>query len=167
MKQAKHVFTFMKKYAPGFEHAVFMGTAATVGLRETRHIEGEYTLTADDVISCRVPEDTIAVLATSMDTHNKDNESGTYYVLENGPFYGVPYSCLVPKKAENLLVAGRSISADETAASTVRMIPCCIAFGQAAGTAAAMAVEKKISPRKLDAGQLRGALEEQGVYLGK
>ncbi len=112
MKQAKHVFTFMKKYAPGFEHAVFMGTAATVGLRETRHIEGEYTLTADDVISCRVPEDTIAVLATSMDTHNKDNESGTYYVLENGPFYGVPYSCLVPKKAENLLVAGRSISAD-------------------------------------------------------
>jgi hypothetical protein len=167
MHQAHKVFDFMKKYAVGFENAKFLGTAATIGIRETRHIRGFYKLTADDVINCRVPENSIAVMATCMDTHNEKDAGGTFYTLEKGPFFGVPYPCLVPIGISNLLVAGRSISADAVAASATRMIPCCIAFGQAAGTAAAMAVRRGVAPSRIDQERLCAALKEQGAYLGR
>ena len=165
-RQAHKVFDFLKKYAVGFENARFMGTASSVGIRETRHIEGLARLTAEDVSLCRVPEDSIAVMATCMDTHNKSNPGGTFYPLTNGPFFGVPYGCLVPKSVGNLLVAGRSISADSVAASAIRMIPCCMVFGQAAGTAAAMAVKGGMAPADVDVQALLLALKAQGAYLG-
>jgi hypothetical protein len=166
MKQAHKVFSFLKKHAVGFENAKFMGTAASIGIRETRHIEGLYRLTKDDVINCRVPGNSIAVMATNMDTHNKSDPGGTYYTLENGPYFGVPYTCLVPKGIDNLLVAGRAISADAVAGSAIRMIPCCIVFGQAAGTAAAMAVKEGKLPAAVDENKLCTLLKEQGAYLG-
>ncbi len=166
MKQVHKVFDFMKKYAVGFENAKFMGTASTIGIRETRHIEGLYKLTKDDVINCRVPENSIAVLATNMDTHNKSDPGGTYYTLEKGPYFGVPYPCLVPKGISNLLVAGRALSADAIAGSATRMIPCCIIFGQAAGTAAALAIKEGILPATVNEKKLCTVLKEQGAYLG-
>ncbi len=166
LKQAHKVFNFMKKYAVGFENAKFMGTASTIGIRETRHIEGLYKLTVDDVKNCRVPEDTIAVMATNMDTHNKNDPGGTYYTLENGPYFGVPYPCLVAKGVNNLLVAGRAISADAMAGAAIRMIPCCLVFGQAAGTAAAHAIKDNKLPAEVDVKKLRETLKEQGAYLG-
>ena len=102
-----------------------------------------------------------------MDTHHKGDNGGDYFVLENGPFYGVPYGIMVPKKVENLLVAGRSVSADEVGSSTVRMIPCCIAFGQAAGIAAAQAVKTGKTPATIDVQLLRDELRRQGAYLGE
>jgi hypothetical protein len=128
LRQVHKVFGFLKKYAVGFENARFMGAAGSVGIRETRHIDGVRRLTAEDVSGCRVPEDSIAVMATCMDTHNKSDPGGTFYPLTNGPYFGVPYGCLVPKGIANLLVAGRSISADSVAASATRMIPCCMVF---------------------------------------
>ncbi len=166
MKQAHKVFDFMKKYAVGFENAKFMGTAARIGIRETRHIDGLYKLTADDVINCRVPENSIAVLATNMDTHNRNDPGGTYYTLEKGLYFGVPYTCLVPKGVSNLLVAGRSLSADAIAGSATRMIPCCIIFGQAAGTAAALGLKEGKLPAEIDVNELRAKLIEQGAFLG-
>jgi len=143
-----------------------MGTADSIGIRETRHIDGVKRLTAEDVIHCRVPEDSIAVMATCMDTHNKSNPGGTFYPLTNGPFFGVPYGCLVPRGIGNLLVAGRAISADSVAASATRMIPCCMVFGQAAGTAAAIAVRDGAAPADVDVHKLLSSLKEQGAYLG-
>lgn len=166
LEQVHKVLAFMRAHAPGFENAIFMGTANTIGLRETRHIDGMKVLTREDVLACRVPEDTIAVFATSMDTHHKNDNGGSYYILENGPYYGVPYGVMVPKAVDNLLVAGRCVSADETGSSTVRMIPCCIAFGQAAGTAAAQAVETGKTPACIDVQVLRNSLRSQGVFLG-
>jgi len=166
LKQVHKVFDFMKKHAVGFENAKFMGTASTIGIRETRHIEGLYKLTVDDVKNCRVPEDTIAVMATNMDTHNKNDPGGTYYTLENGPYFGVPYPCLVAKGVNNLLVAGRAISADAMAGAAIRMIPCCLVFGQAAGTAAAHAIKDNKLPAEVDVKKLRETLKEQGAYLG-
>lgn len=163
--QAHKVFDFLKKYAAGFENAIFLDTADTVGIRETRHIEGLYRMTGEDVRNCQVPPDTIAVMATNMDTHNRDNPGGNFITVENGPYFGVSYRCLVPKGVENLLVAGRSISADALAGSAIRMIPCCIAFGQAAGTAAAMAVKRRIAPAEVDTDELRKSLAGQGAYL--
>lgn len=166
MQQAHQVFNFLKKYAAGFENALFMGTADTIGIRETRHIDGRYKLTVDDVKACLVPDNSIAVLATNMDTHNKSDPGGTYYTHENGLYFGVPYPCLVPNGVANLLVAGRAISADAMAGSATRMIPCCFIFGQAAGTAAAMAARSGMAPADLDVQQIRTSLKEQGAFLG-
>jgi len=167
LRQAHKVYEFLKKHAVGFENARFMGTAASIGIRETRHIDGVKRLSAEDVTACRVPEDSIAVMATCMDTHNRSDPGGTFYPLENGPFFGVPYGCMVPRGVESLLVAGRPISADAVAASATRMIPCCMAFGQAAGTAAAMAVADGILPSAVDVARLRASLMDQGAYLGE
>ena len=166
LRQVYKVFGFLKRYAAGFEHASLIDVADTVGIRETRHIQGRYRMTGEDVRGCRVPEDTIAVMATNMDTHNKENPGGAFITVENGPYFGVPYRSLVPAGVENLLIAGRSISADALAGSAIRMIPCCIAFGQAAGTAAAMAAKGKITPGEVDVSALRELLKEQGAYLG-
>ena len=120
----------------------------------------------EDVLACRVPEDTIAVMATNMDIHNKDNPGGSFITIQNGSYFGVPYRCLLPQGVENLLVAGRCISADALAGSAIRMIPCCLAFGQAAGTAATLSLKKHINPVDVCVGELRACLEKQDVYLG-
>lgn len=166
LRQAHEVFDFLKKYAAGFEHVVFLDTADMVGIRESRHIKGKYWMTGEDVLACRVPEDTIAVMATNMDTHNKDNPGGSFITIQNGSYFGVPYRCLLPQGVENLLVAGRCISADALAGSAIRMIPCCLAFGQAAGTAATLSLKKHIDPVDVCVGELRACLEKQDVYLG-
>ena len=137
-----------------------------MGIRESRHIEGLYRLTGEDVRSCRVPKDTIALMATNMDTHNKDDPGGNFITVRNGLYFGVPYRSLIPKNVKNLLIAGRAISADALAGSAIRMIPCCIAFGQAAGIAAAMAAVQKVSPSEINFYELRTSLIDQGAYLG-
>ncbi|HPJ02785.1 MAG TPA: FAD-dependent oxidoreductase [Candidatus Limiplasma sp.] len=167
MRQAYKVYAFLKKYAVGFENAQFMGTAAAIGIRETRHIEGLQKLTAPDVTACLVPDDTIAVMATCMDTHNKSDPGGTFYPLTNGPYFGVPYGCLLPKSVDNLLVAGRAISADSVAASATRMIPCCMVLGQAAGAAATLAITDQVLPMAVPTEKLRAVLKEQGAFLGE
>lgn len=165
-KQAIHAFKFLKKHAAGFENAIYMGSASVIGIRESRHIKGIKSVTGEDVKSCNVPDDTIAVMATNMDTHNNNDPGGSFYVVHNGLYYGVPYGCLVPEGLDNLLVAGRSISADEIASSSIRMIPCCFAFGQAAGTAAAKAVRENCRPQDIDVAELREKLVSQDIYLG-
>ena len=167
LRQAHKVFSFLKKNAAGFKDAHFLDTAPAVGIRETRHIDGVYRLTVDDVKAAAVPDDTIAVMATNMDTHNKNNPGGTYYTLQNGRYFGVPYRCLLPKGVDNLLVAGRCISADAMAGSAIRMIPCCMVFGQAAGTAAALSLQQQCLPGDVDTKELRKVLHDQGAYLGQ
>ena len=165
-EQCQHIFQFMKKHAPGFENYRIIATADAIGIRETRHIEGEYRLTGDEVAACKVHEDAIACMATNMDTHNKDNPGGSFFIPKNGPFFTVPYLCLVPKGISNLLVAGRSISADAIAGSAIRMMPSCMAFGQAAGTAAAMCAAQNIAPKDVDVQTLRQTLVAQGQFVG-
>lgn len=165
MDQVYRIFDFLKKYAVGFENAKFMDTAEKVGVRESRHIDGLYKITKSDILKCLVPEDSIAVMATNMDTHNKSDSGGTYYTHTAGPYFGVSYKCLVPNKVSNLLVAGRPISADSVAGSAIRMIPCCIVFGQAAGTAAALLSKKEISPADVDVDELQNLLRSQGAFI--
>ena len=78
----------------------------------------------------------------------------------------MPYRCLVPKKVDNLLVAGRCVSASSVAAAAIRVMPPCMAMGEAAGTAAALALKENVSPRALDAAALVSRLRAQGVFLG-
>lgn len=87
--------------------------------------------------------------------------------MRKGEYYGVPYGCLVPKKIENLLVAGRSISASSEAAGAIRVTPPVMAIGQAAGVAAALSIKEQCSVRMVDVQKLRQLLKEQKAYLGE
>ena len=164
-RQAEIIMKFLNKYVPGCENARMISTASHVGIRESRHIRGDYRLTADDLIGAKVPEDSILLAANSVDVHGRFGPTSNEYVPIEGDYYGIPYRCLLPQGMENLLLAGRCVSADSTAAGAIRVMPPCMGMGQAAGTAAAMAIKAGITPRQLDARQLRQRLQENGAYL--
>lgn len=165
-QQVQIIMSFLKKYVPGCENARLMATGSTLGIRESRHMEGEYTLTLEDVLEGRVTEDAVAVCSNSVDIHGRFGpRSNEYLTVRDGEYYGIPYRCLVPKNIDGLLAAGRCLSAVSEAAGAVRVMPPCMAMGQAAGTAAALAAKAGVSPRQVDMGALREALKEGGVYL--
>ena len=100
-----------------------------------------------------------------MDVHGRFGPTSNEYVPIEGDYYGVPYRSLIASGVEQLLLAGRCVSADSTAAGAIRVMPPCMAMGQAAGTAAALAVKGGCTVRQVDAGQLRTVLKENGAYL--
>jgi len=111
---------------------------------------GEYVLTKEDIMSGRSFDDTI--MCGSTETRPKVR-------------YEVPYRCLIPRRVENLLVAGRCISCTHEALESVRVIPPCMAMGQAAGDAAALSIEKKVTPRSLNPKEVQKLLREQNAIL--
>jgi hypothetical protein len=143
---------FLKKNVPGFENSFILDTASQTGTRGGRRLTGEYRVTRDDVLSGKTYEDTIAMFAPVA-------------VLEDQGRVYIPYRCLVPVKIEGLLVAGRSFSSDARANDSCNLIPHCVAMGEAAGTAAAIALEQGISPRKITYKKLQERLLKQGVPL--
>jgi len=166
-RQVQELMHFFHKYVPGCKDAILKASATTIGIRESRHIKGEYVLPADDLIASLVPEDSVFLASNSVDVHGGGSSaSSTKYTVINGNWYGVPYRSLLPLKVENLLVAGRCISATSDAAGAVRVMPPAMAGGQAAGVAAALACAGGTSPRMLDTGDIRKALLEQNVFLG-
>ena len=166
-RQTKVMMDFLHKYVPGCEHAVLMSTGSTVGIRETRHVAGEATLRVEDVLNGVVPADSILLAANSVDVHGgKDNPMVSSYRTINANWYGVSYRCLVAKGVENLLLAGRCLSGEPAAAGAVRVMPPCMAMGQAAGTAAALALQGGVTPRALDASKLVATLRAQKAFLG-
>lgn len=167
-RQVQEVFSFFKKYVPGCKHATLMKTAETLGIRESRHIEGEFVLQADDLLNGVVPEDSILVASNSIDVHAGQGNTNTtnYTLMKQGRWYGVPYRCLVPKGIRNLLVAGRPISATCEAAGAVRVMPPCMAMGQAAGIAAAVAAQNSVATKDVDADVLRKEIVKHGGFLG-
>ncbi len=167
-RQVREILDFLHDYVPGAEGVRLMSLPATVGIRESRHVLGEYRLDRDDVLEGRVPDDSIMLCSNSIDWHSggKDAAGTLYLEVRDGDFYGVPYRCLVPRKVENLLVAGRCVSASAAAAAAIRVMPPCMAMGQAAGTAAALALQSDKTPRALDAATLVATLKSDGVYFG-
>lgn len=164
-QQAEIILKFLRKYVPGCENARLKSTASYVGIRESRHIQGDYRLTADDLLTGKVPEDSILLAANSVDVHGRFGPTSNEYVPIQGDYYGVPYRSLLPKGVEQMLLAGRCLSADSTAAGAVRVMPPCMAMGQAAGTAAALAVKDGCTVRQLDAQKLRQVLKDNGACL--
>jgi 2-polyprenyl-6-methoxyphenol hydroxylase-like FAD-dependent oxidoreductase len=154
-KKALVTYEFMKKYVPGFEKCFIMLTAPQLGTQGGRRVAGEYTLSEKDLETDKIFEDTIAVLA-----NNDYGEISTKH-----PTLCIPYRCLVPKRVDGLLVAGRAFSSADTINETFNIIPHCICYGQAAGTAAAMAAKAGIQPRKVNYQELRKSLVKQGVNL--
>lgn len=165
-EQVDEIFAFLKKYVPGCQNAKLLQSGNTLGIRETRHIHGLKTMMLDDVLECRVPDDSILIAANSVDVHGRFGPTSNEYItIPEGKYYGVPYGCLVAENRSNLLVAGRCVSAESEAAGAIRVMPPCMGMGQAAGTAAALACFENVDVRKMDVKKLRCQLEKDGVVL--
>jgi len=149
---------------PMIRYAVTCTGAQTIDLRDGSTI-GRKSLTADDLLACKVPDDSVFIAANSVDVHGRFGPKSNEYVPIDGDYYGVPYRSLLPKGIDNLLLAGRCLSADSTAAGAVRVMPPCMAMGQAAGTAAALAVKAGVTPKQIDVTVLRETLKQNGVVL--
>jgi hypothetical protein len=127
---------------------------------------GEYVLQVDDLLNGIVSDDAILVASNSVDVHGRLSDNSTEYItVQNGRWYGVPYRTLVPQLVENLLVAGRALSATSDAAGAVRVMPPCMAMGQAAGTAAAIAVRDGVDAAQVPAERVKRALDESGAII--
>ncbi len=163
-RQARQLVRFLRSHCPGLENAQLTATAMHVGVRETRHILGDYVLNGADVLEGRRFADAIAQCAYPIDIHDPQGPRGRLEGIRSD-HYEIPYRCLVPRQVDNLLVAGRPISADHEGAASARVIPPCYATGQAAGVAAACSVHHRVTPRKLDVELLRATLVEQGAIL--
>ena len=164
-RQVMEMVDFMKKNSTAFEHASLASVANHIGVRESRKLKGVHVLTADELKACTVFEDTIALGKYDIDIHNPTG-SGTYiYAFKDGEYYGIPYRSLLPKEYDNMLVAGRCLSADHVAHSSVRIMPICACLGEAAGTAIALAYQTDTNAHTVDVQAVRARLLEKGAAL--
>jgi len=163
--QVMQLLDFFRKDVPGFANARIAATATQIGVRESRRIMGEYTLTADDVLHVRTFDDAVARSAYPIDIHNPAGSGTTTHRLPAGASYEIPYRCLVPRGVDDLLVAGRCISTTHEALASTRLTPTVMTLGQAAGTAAALSLQQHVTPRALDPALLRERLVRDGVDL--
>lgn len=150
---------------PGFEKAYLVSSSSRVGIREGRRIRGEFTLSEEDVLRGTEFPDAIARGAYPIDIHDPNGGKTQFSFIKEGGSYGVPYRCLIPEDSINLLVAGRCVSTTGKALGSVRLMACCMAMGQAAGSAAALAAKQNIQPGDLSPEQLRARLVKDGAIL--
>jgi len=163
--QVRTAVDFVKEHLPGFEDAHLSGIAPRVGIRETRRVMGEHLLTKEEVVEARKSDQGIAKGAHHVDIHGSGTDQERIPV-EDGGSYDIPYGCLVPRDLENVLVAGRCISADREAFGSVRVMGQTMGTGQAAGTAAAMCAEHGWADvREVPVKDLRERLREMGAVL--
>jgi len=167
-KQVHQTVAAFRKHLAGWANAYLIDTAPYMGTRESRRIQGEETLTIDDVLTCRKSDRGIAKGAFYVDVHGPTGTAQSDYgeqQLPPGDHYDIPYGCLVPKEIDNLLVAGRCISTDHTALGSMRVMFQCMATGEAAGVAATLSIDARCSPRQLDVGKLRAELKSRNVLV--
>ena len=171
------LMAFLQRYVPGQESIELISSGPHIGVRESRRIVGEYTLTLEDYLACRTFPDDIARCAYFIDLHAVTTEVAALaksvtdgekrsYSLPAGQSHGIPYRCLIPKGIENLLVAGRCLSAERAVQGATRVMPFCFAMGEAAGLAATLALDLEGAVRSVDIIELRQRLKTQGAWLG-
>lgn len=164
-KTIPKIMEFCKRYLAGFEAAYLLTTAPLPGIRESRRIVGEYVLQAEDCLQPTRFDDRVAKSCYPIDVHNPSGVGVTLKGLPPGEYHDVPYRCLVPLSVDDLLVAGRCISATFDAQAAIRIEPTCRALGEAAGVAAALCLKLGCTPRELPAQELLAQLAAQGANV--
>jgi hypothetical protein len=171
-------YEYAKNNFEGFEEIELASIAPEIGFRDSRRIQGLYRLTKEDIEAQKIFEDAIAVYPrfydmlspdAYMDGDGKMEGEGyrghIYEPIKDESSYTIPYRSLLPVNIDNLLVAGRCISADHVAESSIRGISACMLTGQAAGVAAGLACKGKVSPSKINIQELQAILREQRVVI--
>lgn len=164
-EQMYEIFNFLKDNFSCFKDAEIVSSAAEIGIRESRMIDGEYILTGEDLKKLTKFEDTIAMGNYDMDIHNPEGTGTSHYFFKDGEYYTIPYRSLIPKDMENMLVAGRCISVDHYAQSAIRIMPIVCCIGEAVGTAVAEAYESGRNVSQIDVKKLRKSLRDGGAYI--
>ncbi len=165
-RQVWQIMSFLREL-PGFEESYLVQTAVQSGVRESRHFEGAYIFTGEDVRQAKKFDDVIARGNYGIDIHAPDSSED--FVMEEQKSemsYDIPYGSMIPSKIDNLLLAGRCICADHTGEAAMRIQPICMAIGQAAGTAAAMCASETLGTREINVKALQSLLREQGANIG-
>jgi hypothetical protein len=129
-------------------------------------IVGDYVLTEQDCRNCVKFDDGIAACNYDIDIHNPEGTGTSHYYFPAGKYYTIPYRSLIPKSAENLLVAGRCISSDHGAQASYRIMPVVCCIGEAAGSAVGLAVKQNCTVREIDVKELQNELKRNGAYIG-
>lgn len=167
-RQCAQLDRFLRQRVPGFAQAVLEFTGPSVGVRGSRQMVGRATLTAEDLLCARRFPSVIAHTGYPIDIHSPDGEGTcTRHIGEQGrrPYCDIPYEILLPQGVENLLAAGRCVSASFEAQASVRVTPSAGAMGQAAGIAAALAAREGVAPAQVEVRRLQALLVENGAYL--
>jgi len=153
MNHRKFIWRNIQKVrsTPGYEKVYLVETAPQLGVRITRVLAGVKTVTLADLKAGTRFPDVVGVGGASGGNHQE---------------WQIPYGALVPEKLDNLLAAGRCISAEMRMADLVRLIPNCFVTGHAAGVAAAVAVQDGCRPRDVEVPKVQRILKEQEAYLG-
>lgn len=164
-RQVLMMAEFLRKHVPGFANATISSVGTQIGIRESRRIDGRYCLTISDVVEGRRFSDGIARSGYPVDLHDPTGKGITSAFIAGGGAYDIPYRCLIAKGIDNLLAAGRCISTSHEALATTRLTPSCMATGEAAGTAAALAAASNTALAEVDIGKLRDTLRQAGAVL--
>jgi len=165
---------YYKEYLRGYEKMELVATGSALGIRETRRIMGDYVLNLEDFSKRAIFNDEIGRYSYPVDIHSATpGDAGYQKYAEDfkklrygkGENYGIPYRVLVPRKLSNVLVAGRCVSTDRYMQSSIRVMPGCFITGQAAGLAAAIAIEKNTGTRGFAVSELQRRLKKMGAFL--
>ena len=163
--QVDPLVDFLRKNAPGFENCWLDRTATQIGVRETRRIVGEHVLMRDDVLAARHFADGVVPAMNSIDVHDLEGKHFDHEFLKEGTHYQVPWRCLIPKRLEGLIVAGRCLSADHKALGSARVMVICTPMGEAAGRGAALAVREKCGVREGAGDEVREGMRAAGTVI--
>lgn len=155
---------FFRSYVPGFARAQLLEIAPMLGVRESRRIMGDYVLTAEDLMAGRVFDDAVSMGGYHIDIHRP---AGTWVDSHNVRAYTIPVRSLIARDVDGLLMAGKCLSATHEAVASTRVIPICMAQGQAVGTLAALAVKRGLAVRGVPISALQDTLVGQGAEIGR
>ena len=161
--QAFELTELLRERIPGFEKAYVSSIAPSLGVRETRRFKGIRRVNGQDAVQGLVPEDSICLVSYKIDIHS-GTDTGLLFTDIEEP-YGIPYGCLVSAEMDNLLFAGRCISCDALSYGSLRVIPFCLAMGQAAAVGACVADANGVVPAEADVAEIRRILLEQKAIL--
>lgn len=161
--QMPAIVKYLREFVPGFENCYIISAGSMMGVRETRHFKGMYTLNENDILTARVFDDWVVRGAHfNFDVHNMSGSgldaTGVQKHWNQPKGYTIPYGCLVPEKINGLLLSGRNISGTHIAHSNYRVMPICVGIGAAAGAAAATAIKKGVQVRDIKGEELQDRL---------
>lgn len=164
-EQVLELYLFLKENLESMKHAELVSTAAEIGVRESRMIDGLHLLTGTELKECTRFEDSIACGNYDIDVHNPEGSGTSHYYFPDGQYYEIPYRSLLPKEISNLLVAGRCISADHDAQASIRIMPIVCSLGEAAGVGASVAAKEGVAPAQANIKEIQRILVENGAVI--
>ena len=166
-RQAVEAFAFLRT-VPGFEKSYIVDLPPQLGIRETRRVIGGHMLSGEDVLGCASFDDSIGVNGWPMEQHVAGDVIFKFPPIpESRGFNELPYRMLVPEGLDNLLMAGRCASMTHEGQSAARVSGGCFVMGEAAGTAAALALGGNTNPRDIAVEKLQQQLQQQGAFIGR